>query len=538
MKKLLIVLIGLFLSFTCFSQSCLPDGITFTTQSQIDSFQVDYPGCSEIQGNVWINGSNINNLNGLIVLTSIWGGLYIQDNDSLVILTGLDNLNFIGGGLGVWDNEVLINLSGLENLDSIGDGLGININSSLENLSGLNNVTSIGDGIEIAFNYALNDLSGLESLACVGSNVSITGNLSLTTLLGLDNLTCIGGGVAIYSNPALTNLNSLESLTSVGGNSEEAYLSIYDNPFLVSIEGLNNLDPNSIKDLVLYDNPVLTFCNAQSVCNYLLNPNGIVIIYGNGDGCNNPYQITNVCGITLSCLPFGDYYLSSQNEIDSFQVIYPSCVDLQGNVTIEGTDITNLNGLSAIHSISKNLEIRVNDSLLSLGGLINLTSVQGKLIVRYNSLLESLSGLDNIEANSITALWIHNNSSLSTCEIKTVCDYLSSPNGYADIWSNATGCDSENEILFACGVGFEEKGKLASHIIIYPNPASNIITIETTELLNKGVLTILNLNGQELDYHFIMEPKTVIDISHLAAGVYFVKLTFVNDVRMLKVVKY
>ena len=32
------------------SQPCLPEGITFTTQAQIDSFQTNYPVCSEIEG--------------------------------------------------------------------------------------------------------------------------------------------------------------------------------------------------------------------------------------------------------------------------------------------------------------------------------------------------------------------------------------------------------------------------------------------------------------------------------------------------------
>ena len=33
---------------------CLPEGITFTTQEQIDNFQTNYPGCTEIEGDVYI----------------------------------------------------------------------------------------------------------------------------------------------------------------------------------------------------------------------------------------------------------------------------------------------------------------------------------------------------------------------------------------------------------------------------------------------------------------------------------------------------
>jgi S-formylglutathione hydrolase FrmB len=53
--------------------SCLPQGITFTNQAQIDNFQTNYPGCTEIEGDVTIAGDDITNLNGLSVLTSIGG---------------------------------------------------------------------------------------------------------------------------------------------------------------------------------------------------------------------------------------------------------------------------------------------------------------------------------------------------------------------------------------------------------------------------------------------------------------------------------
>lgn len=58
-----------------YSCSCLPEGITFTTQAQIDSFQINYPGCTEILGTVVIEGPSIINLDGLNVLTAVGGFL-------------------------------------------------------------------------------------------------------------------------------------------------------------------------------------------------------------------------------------------------------------------------------------------------------------------------------------------------------------------------------------------------------------------------------------------------------------------------------
>ena len=61
----------LLITINLFSQPCLPQGITFTTQEQIDNFQTNHPNCTEIEGGVKIEGNDITNLDGLNVITSI-----------------------------------------------------------------------------------------------------------------------------------------------------------------------------------------------------------------------------------------------------------------------------------------------------------------------------------------------------------------------------------------------------------------------------------------------------------------------------------
>ena len=103
MKKFYIILIAMLMSSGAMAQTnqpcstCLPEGVTFSTQTQIDNFQTNYPNCTEIEGDVLINGSDIINLNGLSVLTSIGGNLWIKINSSLTSLTGLEGLTSIGG---------------------------------------------------------------------------------------------------------------------------------------------------------------------------------------------------------------------------------------------------------------------------------------------------------------------------------------------------------------------------------------------------------------------------------------------------------
>ena len=88
MKKLLFTIIVCLFSLSLLSQSCLPEGITFSTQEQIDNFQTDNPGCTEIEGDVTISGNDITNLNGLNVVTSIGGNLIVRHNEALTSLTG------------------------------------------------------------------------------------------------------------------------------------------------------------------------------------------------------------------------------------------------------------------------------------------------------------------------------------------------------------------------------------------------------------------------------------------------------------------
>jgi len=51
-------------------------------------------------------------------------------------------------------------------------------------------------------------------------------------------------------------------------------LDIHGNPVLPSLSGLDNIEENSISDLKIHNNSLLTTCEVQSICNYLASPNG------------------------------------------------------------------------------------------------------------------------------------------------------------------------------------------------------------------------------------------------------------------------
>ncbi len=52
MKKVIVLLVALVGMISANGQGCLPEGIAFETQEQIDNFQTNYPECTEIEGDV------------------------------------------------------------------------------------------------------------------------------------------------------------------------------------------------------------------------------------------------------------------------------------------------------------------------------------------------------------------------------------------------------------------------------------------------------------------------------------------------------
>jgi uncharacterized delta-60 repeat protein len=86
-------------------------------------------------------------------------------------------------------------------------------------------------------------------------------------------------------------------------------------------------------------------------------------------------------------------------------------------------------------------------------------------------------------------------------------------------------------------VGINTAPSIPCSISLYPNPASNKITIETSFVEQNNSLTIVNIEGQQLITRQITESKTQIDISNLPSGIYFVKLANDKVVEVGKFVK-
>ncbi|MFH1121966.1 MAG: T9SS type A sorting domain-containing protein [Bacteroidota bacterium] len=518
MKKLTLFILGVVFSHSlAFSQACLPEGITFTTQEQIDNFQTNYPGCTEIEGDVTINGEDITNLNGLNVLTSIGGyfviGIYTWPsgggNPNLASLTGLDNLISIGGYLSISGNNALTSLTGLDDLCYIG-GLIVTGNNSLLDLTGIDNLTLTGGSVRIGGNPVLTNLSALINLNYIPGNLElgtwyasgIHGNPSLTNLEGLDNLDSIGGSFDIFLNISLQDITALENLIKIGSDLRMGYWG--GNPSLTSLAGMENLVSIGGSMEVRSNDSLINFEGMES-----LESIGGSLRLGRANDGSTSY------GGNLSLIN-----LTGLNNLNS----------IGGNLEIYfNPSLTSLTGLENLSTIGGDLMIGGhlwqaggNETLVSLAALENLSCIGGKIGISFNDKLPSLSGLDNIAPGSISDLWILENPLLTFCEIQSICDYLVNPNGEVYIWSNAPGCNSPEEVEAACNEVSAESISLEDGFLLFPNPAGKTVTISDNSARAIREIYIYNQTGQK-----VLQSKlqnNTLNISKLKPGMYIVEL--------------
>ena len=379
MKKLIFLFI--IYSTGVFAQ-CPTTPILIITQAEIDAFAATYPGCTQLLNDLEVNAVDATNLDGLLQLesSSVDSNIYIK-NTLITDASGLDNLTTVGGNLEFEENQLMLSfnglqqlesihtdfmvfgngllpsLTGLSGLESIGGTLRVQANSNLGDLTGMDNLSTVGiegvnsagaRGLDFRGNFSLASFAGLENLTEINGAVIIAGNENLPNLVGLENITHIANTLRIYDHNNLLSLEGLSGLQSVGftlriqendqlqnldglENLQEftSNLSITFNPILNSISGLSNVSSASeIHAVFIKNNPNLSFCAIDLVCEGIIDSETVVEIEDNASGCNTVSQVASDCGLAVS-----------DNNLRTTITLYPNPVSdkLQVQIT-EGID--------------------------------------------------------------------------------------------------------------------------------------------------------------------------------------------------------
>jgi hypothetical protein len=270
MKKIYLLAISLCISLFSYGQ-CPPGNIGLLSQSDIDNFALDYPGCTQLNNALGISGNSVTNLNGLSQIEGIGttgaGGPLIISCPNLTNLSGLDNLTFVGGSVSI-ANTGITNFNGLGSLVNVRGTINIDGNPNIVDFTGL-------DALEFA--------EGLQAINCE-QLISFNG-------LGVIVPEFFPSSINISSNPNLPNLNGLEGWQQVGN------FTVSDNAILNSIDAVADMELFGTINIIISDNPNLSFCAIEMVCNSFQDPVIVHIINNNASGCNSENEVEAQCDL-------------------------------------------------------------------------------------------------------------------------------------------------------------------------------------------------------------------------------------------------
>ncbi len=394
--------------------------------------------CSSLEGGLRIENTSVTHLTGLECLTSITSTVSILGNATLTNLTGLKNLASIGGHLVIDSNPVLKSLKGLENLTSVSWGVYIENNYALESFRGLEKLTSIGGGLFIENNDSLENLAGLENLASIGW-VLITNNATLTSLDDLKNLTCVGEDWYVVDN------------VNLGDSADRSILARLEDQRCTCLENTAGEPCKPCTSNSCAGHGRCDDTSGKPVCECQLGWNPDDNCATCAEGFHEPYCIKNSTCRSNSCAGHGrcddtsgkpvcecqlgwnpddncatcaegfygpncDIDCTAADDCSGDRIIenakdlrdLRSCSFLEGSLIVQSTNVTSLEGLECLSSITSTVCITSNSALTSLTGLERLTSIGGDLVINYNAGLISPEGLKNLTSVTSTVTVIGN----------------------------------------------------------------------------------------------------------------------------------
>ncbi|MEZ4850899.1 MAG: T9SS type A sorting domain-containing protein [Bacteroidia bacterium] len=193
----------------------------------------------------------------------------------------------------------------------------------------------------------------------------------------------------------------------------------------------------------------------------------------------------NHLAFTQTC-PSSNYSLTTQAAVNAFP---STCSTVSGDLTISGSDITDLTPLSNLTSIEGNLIINQNTILTSLSGLSGITSVGNVLTLYDNPVLpdvNGLSGLTSVGGVSSVGLMMARNHVLSD---------LDGFSNLASITGSLTinDCDALENLE-----GFNSLDTIGGRLVIINN--DNLEKLKGLQSLNS--VGGINIGNNPLLYHF------------------------------------
>ncbi len=461
-KTLILLLLSLSIFSDSFSQDCLPNGIIFTSQSQIDSFEILFPTCEHILGKVVLDikdpafsevqmtnmtqvksfgsleviGNEMQFLTGPPELEEIKGNFILSENTQLRFLLGFEMLKTIGLDLVIENNPSIDDFRGLSELSELGGQFIFNQNAAAQRLPPVNKLSQLNNGVVIKDNQLLYNIENLVNVTTFTGDVVIENNDWLQDVRGIGRINQ-ADNIIIKDNGRLRTMNSFHVIERI------------NNDFILENNELGAIhNPNKLTyiggDLIIKDHPNMIRIDSLTSLSH---------VRGNIQIQNNPL----VDYIALPGLDSigGDLIIKNHAALTNTRG-WSNLKKIGGDLIFEDTkEVRRWRGFEALEEVGGNLILRKHELMIALSALEGLQTVQDTILIEENPRLRDLLALDNMSAGSISKLILLDNDELDVCNTKAVCEYVErNIDDYQslrfDIQRNAMGCSSFPEIYVSC----------------------------------------------------------------------------------------
>lgn len=431
LKQLFILVALAFVSVQSYAQ-CPEGDVLFNNQTQIDQFVIDYPDCTQIEGDLTINyftGEPIIDLTPLAGLTSVTGALRLQR------LFYYDS---------VLDEDVITSLEGLENITSVGHlyigspEIPGSFPSVFDDLSPLNNISGDIGFFWITKTAVLSPLPDfplvetidyfrMAGVSWVTTTPTFPGlthvrdfTVQQVTFAPVDMLTTViiptslstvsaelnpdieTAGMYFFRLPMLEEIIGGESLTAIDGEFFMTEVPVLDN--MVGFDLVTQVQSIS-----------MGLCQTSPFNSFPLLEQADYISLGLGNDCDDfsetattvtfgsnatAISVVGEAGLEINFSPF------SLVEVE--EIVFTGNYTTLGKLKVTAFNVTSISGFENLELITGDLELRT-PMLTALPAFNNLNTIGGQLwlipLLGIPFALTDLSGLESL--TSLGALRIY-----------------------------------------------------------------------------------------------------------------------------------
>jgi len=319
---------------------------------------------------------------------------------------------------------------------------------------------------------------------------------------GMENVTRINGKIDI-SETSITSTDGLDNLKSISS------VQFVQCPLLTNINSFSDVE--RIRDLRLSNLPQFT---DFELFNGMELPSSLQF--------NELPHLSSFPSFTQT--PTVDMFsIARCHSLTNLKM--DSLVNITDRLSIFGNE--NLESASFINVIqAENLSFVANEVITDIQ-MPNINTVGFKFNLLSN---DNLTHIDNINHTMLAhTMAIERNQNLEDCNIELICNnYQAGSNLSVE---DNLGCQTLEEIIDACSVSVSDLEDQFP-FKVYPNPVSDILNLEGN--YDPKSIKMYNSIGQEIN----LELNTnQIDMRLLKDGMYYLKVSFENSVRTIKIIK-